>query len=270
MIQLLLMPFDLETLELERAKLSWWARATWCEDFRRLEEGLENEYGSLEHLGVDTRTVEYWTREPKKKASKDLWRGSLTVAAVLTLVFMLALTVLRAFDVVPEGLYPWRAESFWVFAVLTTLFQTWLDDDWRAVSGLACASLTWPEYALIPSLAPFTILVSFGAMWAAVGLSRASIYVLLGFATGHEINAMAFAWGGEALRWLFGLRPGAKLSTRFDRVAKRALVYMILVATFAGAVHQETRGWTRVFFVVGWIAWAEGLYWYIREVVCRR
>jgi hypothetical protein len=60
-----------------------------------------------------------------------------------------------------------------------------------------------------------------------------------------------------------------ELATRFDRVARPALVYAILVATFAGAVYGETRWWTRVLFAVGWIAWAEGLRWYIRNVVNR-
>jgi hypothetical protein len=267
MIHLLLMPFDPSELAADRARLSWWARATWFEDFRALAEELESVYGSLDDLGVDERTVEYWTREPAKKTSKGLWRGSLNVAAVLTLVFMLALTTLRAFDVLPKGPYPWRVELLWVFAVLTTLFQTWLNDDWRTIAGLACASLTWPEYTLIPAFAPFTILMSFGALWAAVGLPRASTYVLLGFAAGHEINSIAFAWAGEGLRWLFGLRPGTQVTTRFDRIVKPMLVYMILIATFAGAVYGETRWWTRVLFAVGWSAFAEGLRWYMTNVV---
>jgi hypothetical protein len=268
MVQLLLIPFDAEALAAERAKLSWWARATSFEEFRQFAEELEDEYGSLDDLDIDPRTVEYWTREPKK-TSKGLWRGSIGVAAVLTIVFMVALAVLRAFDVAPGGLYPWWAESLWVLAVLTTLFQTWLNDDWRTVAGLVCASLTWPEYTLIPSFTPFLIFVSFGAMWAAVGLPRATTYVLLGAAAGFEINTIAFAWAGEGLRWLFGLRPGAELGTRFDRVAKPALVYTILVATFAGAVYSETLWWARVLFIIGWIAFAEGLRWYMRNVVNR-
>jgi hypothetical protein len=269
MIELLLMPFDVEALAAEREKLSWWARATWFEDFRKVAEALEEEYASLVDLGVDARTLEYWTREPKTKTSKGLLRGSVGVAAVLTLVFMLSLSVLRAFDVVAGGLYPWWTESLWMVAVLTTLFQTWLNDDWRTLAGLACAELTWPEYSMIPSLAPFTILVSFGAMWAAVGLPRATTYVLLGFAAGHEINSIAFAWAGEGLRWLFGLRPGAELATRFDRITKPTLVYTILLATFAGAIHGEARWWTRVLFAVGWIAFAEGMRWYMHNVANR-
>jgi hypothetical protein len=270
MIDLLFLPFAPEALDARRAKLSRWARETWFEEFRTLAEKLEGEYGSLDDLGVDARTVEYWTRQPKRTKSKGLLRGSLVAAAAMTVVFELALAVLRAFDVAPEGIYSWWAESLWVFAVITTAFQMWLNDRLRTVSGLACASLSWPSFVLIPSFAPFTILLSFLAMWAAVGFSRTTIYMLMGSATSYEINPIVFAWLGEALRWLLGLRRASEPSAEFGRFARPALVYVVLLLVFVGAVYPERRWWTRVLFAAGWIAAAESLAWYVRKKVHRR
>jgi len=195
--------------------------------------------------------------EPEAEKSKDLWRGSLIAAVVITLILMLAFTVLRHLGVMSGAQYPWWAEASWLLGVAVTALQTWLGRR-RTLFGVACVTLLWPPYLVIPDLPlALTGFLGFVALWAATGFPRASAYVWIGVAA--EVYFAPIIWMGEALRALLGAPSGGTPETGLDRFLKPDLAWVFVLVALWAVVRDEPHSWTRVLFVAGWIGLTEGL-----------
>jgi hypothetical protein len=256
MVGMLLVPYDLHVLEEERGRLSHWEQLHWYEDFATLVEELKAEYeASLDELGIDVRTADYWMAEPEVTYSKDLWRGSAVISATVTVVVMLAIAGARFADEMQLGPHPWWIEMAWVFGVIVTANRTWLSRR-RRLWGLVCATLLVPPYTVLPELAAPGLLLAAVPLTAATSFPRATTYILMGMASG--VYFVPIAWLGEALRWVLRAPVQHDPNDGLQGAFKPGLVWLIILCGFAGLIYDEPHTWTRVVFVSLWILATEG------------
>lgn len=263
MVGLLLLPYDLDALNQENGRLSRRAQLHWREDFAELIEELKTEYSaSLEELGIDDDTAEFWTAERDVTYSKDLWRGSAFISVAATVVVMLVLVGLRLADKMSIGPYPWWIETAWVFGVIATANRTWLSRR-RHFWGLVCMTLS--AQAVISEVVVVSFWLGAIALVAATSFPRASTYVVIGMAA--QTYLVPFLWLGEALRWVLRVPPQSDPNDGLQAAFKPALAWLVTLSTFAGLVYDEPHAWTRVVFVTLWLICAEGLVAYRRSRV---
>jgi len=279
MMRLLLLPFDGETLDAERVKLSFWAQATWAEGFRSLVDELDHDYPGVRLYEIDPRTVEYWTRDPEKKESEDLWRGSVILGVVAALVLMLALTGARRLGLISNGVRPWWAEALWVGALIAAGSLTLLGQRRRTLYGLTLMSLSWAPIEMVPGpiVEGTRLLLGFVALTVATDFKRAVLYVFFGFA--GSVNRgpfplIAFPWAGEALRALFRLpvrtEPETPAARFWTKVGIPALVWCVLLAVLFYVVRDKADGEVRVRATASWIMITEFIGWVARRYRAQR
>lgn len=263
MVGMLLLPYDTDALDQEYARLSRWEQLHWHEDFGTLIEELKAEYeASLDELGIDADTAEYWAREPEVSYSKDLWRGSAIISAAVTVVVMLVIAGARLSDEMAYGPHPWWIEAIWVFGVIVTANRTWLSRR-RRLWGLACATLLVPPYTMIPELAAPGLLLAVVPLTAATSFPRATTYILMGMASG--VYFAPIAWLGEAVRWVLRVPAQHDPDNELLAAFKPGLVWLVMLSGLAGLVYDEPHKWTRIVFIALWIVCTEAFMAYGRS-----
>jgi len=263
MVGLLLLPYDREALDEELGRLSRWEQLFSHEEFEALVEELKMAYeASLEELGIDPDTADYWTSEPDVNYSEDLSRGSAIFSAAATVVLMLLFAVLRYAGKMSSGPYPWWIETAWVFGVIVTANRTWLSRR-RRLWGLVCTALLVPPYTVIPELAAPALLLAAVPLTLATSFPRATTYMLMGMAPGLYFVGIALV--GEAFRRVFRVPHARDPSDGLQGAFKPGLVWLVMLSIFAGAVHDEPHAWTQVVFITVWLLCAEGFMAYVRS-----